>query len=259
VSKTGGRETEQEGSAMDDKVQRRDGSSNEHQASQSEPAARDRAPHWERWGSMVEATLSQAVALWCDLDPDGDAVRWLGQRSWESPDEPIDISDRPFDSAPSQVRLIPREFFRRLSLAINHVRGNKLAVTSYTSRPGPSAGYGSSRGEPRVDLAVFAEWAMQLPKPWPLPLELREASTSGAAPTRSDENKLERAARVAKEKFQRDRANGNTWPTDDEGTTWLLSKDLVANASQAQVVLRMIRPDDLKPGPRQRDEEIDDE
>jgi hypothetical protein len=35
-------------------------------------------PGWGRWGSSVEAMLSEAVALSCNLDPDNTAVRAQG-------------------------------------------------------------------------------------------------------------------------------------------------------------------------------------
>jgi hypothetical protein len=97
-----------------------------------------------------------------------------------------------------------------------------------------------------VSLRRFVEWAAER---WELPASIDRPGLNPAA-TQTD---LQRAELIAQEHFSRTSA-GSDWPTDDEGSQWLLTnqrtRGLVKSKKEALAILKMIRPNNLPKGPR---------
>ena len=94
---------------------------------------------WEKWGDMVSAELWKAVALSLDIEPESLSIEWRD----------ADYSD-PFEDC-------PREFRRRIAIAVNHAVNGALRLRSHSS------------GLPwsTVRLSDFADWVGS--RGWGLP------------------------------------------------------------------------------------------
>lgn len=209
------------------------------------------APDWSRWRGLAAVTVPQAVALACNLDPDSPPVSWRIDAWFARQEEPEEYHYWLVMHRPMSLWVdVPELFDDRLRFAGNHVKHGVLKTAHQSMHDS-------------VSLAAFAQWATGLPEPWILPAQFPRAPTLPAATARATahegETRLEKAVRLFKEMVGKQLAKSRPYPLQRDNVDWLMSNGLVKNRTEALAVLKIVKPDDLKPGPRDPIDDTNDE
>jgi hypothetical protein len=175
-------------------------------------------PDWTHWGQIVEATLQDAVALSCDIDPEA--------------------FHRGINGAPLD------RYFKRFEIARNHRQAGHLRIEFRVTAFG---------NVPMVALLDFARWAeglgWTLPDGFPRP-PVASQDLASRWPWGTHETKLLRELAAAAQQFwtSYESLSPATAPTSEEVEDWLIARGIVAKRV-AEVMAQMLRADDLRPGP----------
>jgi hypothetical protein len=124
----------------------------------------------------------------------------------------------------------------RLRIAESHL-GAALKAVRIIEAPG-------LKSTSVVRLTEFADWALQMG--WTLPTEFPRGAVPANA---SGQTRLQRLLEIARQKCEADRAKDLPWPTDNDLAQWL-AKHHGASGADAKAIAKIIRPDDLRRGPR---------
>ena len=170
-------------------------------------------PDWAKWGSFVEATWLEAVALTCDI----------------APEHAADASS------------MPTEYYRRRDIAANQGGAKRFEVFSRGKRIG------------LVDLDEFGKWAIgvgwSLPDEFPIEQDgADEGSDSvGPWPWGAYETPLLKELAEAVRHFWTD-YKPEAAPTRSQVVDWLEKRGCTERAAKA--IAQIVRPPDLPDGPR---------
>jgi hypothetical protein len=195
-------------------------------------------PDWETWGNVPEASIIQVVAISCNIEPG--AI------------QPGELGEKPSSEL--------HQYWKRLTIA----SANAVSGTLKCVRTNPGTRLLPPCILDDVSLVEFAAWAQGLPYPWelpkefPRPLQVVEASTAEKeadqeAPSRwpwgSYETKLLIELAEAARHFWTEYKPGlpATAPTNDEVRDWLMRRGVPQR--KAEVMAQILRADDLPPGP----------
>ncbi len=185
-------------------------------------ASLDGEPDWSIWTLIPKATLHEAVALSCNIDPDRVEFTTVG-----------DCESQPL------------KYKSRMKIALAHVgKGGSLKSEGMFSHT-----------DQIVKLNDFAEWAdrigFSLPDEFPRqPLEQLPIQTK-SWPWGEHETELLKHLAAAADRFWRlyDPTDNTTAPTNEQVSTWLQKEKGVAKR-RAEVMASILRPDGLPTGPR---------
>jgi hypothetical protein len=175
------------------------------------------------WSEIVQAKLSDVVALSCDIDP---------------------------GSVNNAPREIFAEYARRLVVADNHASAKTLEmawrITTFPRHPGDDG----------VRLATFAKWSEQFG--WSLPSQFPRSPASTPKqpekpgwPWGTYDTPLLKELAAAAEHFWASDFDPKSAPTNDDVIAWLVGRG-VASERNADAIARILRRPDLPHGPRKK-------
>ncbi len=176
-------------------------------------------PDWEHWRHQTTATLWEAAALVCDIDPRGLAVNFLVP----IPPAYEDLKRMAISSRPTNG-LIPRDRFD-------------------SDCPDNSP----------VDLAQFGAWAgeigYRLPANFPREVSTKTIEAYGWPWGSHTTSLLEKMAQAASRFWSRyDPEDPTTAPTNEQVSIWLMENGVPKRT--AEVMATILRADGLTTGPR---------
>ena len=216
--------------------------------------AKEPAPHWKVYGSYVSATLAQAVALSCDLDPEDNAIHRLAKleisRTFDGFLDALTlINNPPPHTSDEDVQAKWDEFLRRFKIAINHVQSGTLRTTD-RSIEGTVRFADFSAWAPTIGFSLPEEFPGQRPPAGDSSADASTLSRSGPWPWGTYETANLKFLAAAAKHFWADGYDPASAPTSERVIGWLEGEG--ASQRVATIIAQILRPPDVPTGPREK-------